>query len=162
MRGRSRSIPPAATLLMKAVVIELALASAVFADVVSSEFTSSPENEGWDVLQIYCDPDMWIENGWFIQQVELCPGDPPPGGQQASYRRWLEEYVGEGEFFIEWVVETDAERTEIPWGGGAKVSAGSFGGVNYYFSIAEDLAELVRDPALPIIEVDITPGTSHM
>ena len=91
MRRCPSRVPPAATLLITAVVLELALASAVFADVVSSEFTSFPENEGWDVLQIYCDPDMWIENGWFIQQVELCPGDPPPGGQQASYRRWLEE-----------------------------------------------------------------------
>ncbi len=144
-----------------AVGIELVLASSVLADVVSSEFTSFPENEGWDILQIHCDPELWVEDGWFFQYVDFCPGDPPPGGQQASYRRSLGDFIGQDEFFIEWVVECDAESSEIPWGGGAALSAWSNGAVNYRFSIAGDLAELVRDNQLPFIEVNITPGMPH-
>ena len=158
MRRRSCRISPAATLPITLVVLELALASTVFADVVSTEFSSSPENEGWDIIQIYCEPELWIEDGWFFQYVDLCPGEPPPGGQTAAYRRSLADFIGQDEFFIEWVVETDADRSEIPWGGGVALSAWSLGGVNYAFSIAGDLAELNRDNLLRIIEVEITPG----
>ncbi len=141
-----------------AAVLELALASTVFADVVSSEFTSFPENVGWDIVQIVCDPTLWLASGWFYQHVELCDGYPPPGGQEATYRRSLADFIGEDEFFIEWVVESDAEQSEIPWGGGADLSAWSNGGVNYHFRIAGDLAQLNRDNQLPIIQVAITPG----
>ena len=94
-----------------AVVLELVLATSVFGDVVSSEFTSAPEREGWDIIQIYCEPKLWLEDGWFFQHVELCPGERPPGGQAAAYRRSLADFIGEDQLFIEWVVESDAERS---------------------------------------------------
>jgi len=142
-------------------VIVLVFATAGLADVFSYEADSFPDRAGWDLLQNYCNPDLSIEDGWFHQHVELCPDDPPPGGQQASYRRSLEEYIGVDTFFLEWVVETDADRTEIPWGGGAAFSAWSQGAVNYRFFITSDQAKLNRDNTLPIIFVDIEPGLPH-
>lgn len=143
------------------VAILLVTSFGAYADVFSYEATSFPDEAGWELLQNYCDPDMWIEDGWFHQQVELCPGDPPPGGQQASYRRWLDEYIGVEAFFLEWVVETDADASELPWGGGANISAGSQGGVNYAFYIAGDLVELYRDFSIPSVFVELEPGVPH-
>ncbi len=136
----------------------LVLAPPVLADVFSYECDSFPEDSGWDIVQIYCDPELWIEEGHFFQHVDMCPSDPPPGGQKATYRRSLDDFIGEEEFFIEWVVETDADQSEIPWGGGAAFAAGSTGGVNYTFFITRDLVKLNRDNTLPIIFVDIEPG----
>ncbi|MCH7592531.1 MAG: hypothetical protein IH989_07115 [Planctomycetes bacterium] len=64
-------------------------------------------------------------------------------------------------FFLEWVVETDADASELPWGGGAAFSAWSQGGVNYRFFIASDLAELDRDAGIPSVFVAIEPGVPH-
>ncbi len=133
----------------------------VFADVFSYEANSFPDEAGWDIIQIWCDPEQWVEDGWFFQHVELCPGDPPPGGQKGSYRRSLAEYIGTEQWFVEWVVETDTDRSEIPWGGGPRLSAWSNGAVNYAFSMAGDQAKLNRDNTLPIIYVDIEPGVPH-
>ncbi|MFQ5424299.1 MAG: hypothetical protein ACE5F9_10010, partial [Phycisphaerae bacterium] len=119
------------------------------------------DQSGWNLLQLWCDPTQWLAGGWFFQHVELCNGFPPPGGQTAAYRRSLAEFIGEQEFFIEWRVQTDADRSEIPWGGGVSFSVWSNGPVNYRFTIASDRAELNRDNLLPIILVDIEPGVPH-
>ena len=110
------------------VAILLVTVSTVFADVFSFEADSSPDESGFCIVQIYCDPELWVDEGWFFQHVELCPGESPPGGQTAAYRRSLEEYIGVETFFMEWVVETDADASELPWGGGAAISAWSQGG----------------------------------
>jgi hypothetical protein len=143
------------------VVLVLGGAPLVFANVFSYECDSFPDQAGWDIIQIWCDPTQWVEDGWFFQHMELCEGYPPPGGQQGAYRRSLAEYIGTEEWFVEWVVQTDAERSELPWGGGANLSAWSQGGVNYAFFIAGDQVELNRDNTLPIIFVDLEPGVPH-
>ncbi len=142
-------------------VLVLSAAPCVFADVFSYECDSFPDQAGWDVIQIWCEPTQWVDDGWFFQHVELCPGYPPPGGQNGSYTRSLTEYIGTPEWFIEWVVQTDTDRSELPWGGGPRVSAWSYGAVNYRFSMAGDQAKLNRDNTLPIIFVDIQPGVPH-
>ncbi len=101
MRRCPSRVPPAATLLITAVVIELALVSSVFADVVSYEASTFPDEDGWTLLQNYCEPELWVEAGWFHQHVEMCPGDPPPGGQSSVYRRSLADFIGEDQFFID-------------------------------------------------------------
>ncbi len=140
------------------VAILLLTVSTVHADVFSFEATAFLDRSGWVLLQNYCDPNMRIEDGWFHQHVEMCPGDPPPGGQSSVYRRSLEEYIGVETFFLEWVVETDADASELPWGGGANISAWSNGGVNSAFYIAGDLVELYRDYTIPSVFIELEPG----
>ncbi len=120
-----------------------------------------PDQAGWDVIQIWCDPPQWVDDGWFFQHVEVCPGYPAPNGQLGAYRRSLAEYIGTAEWFVEWVVQTDADRSEIRWAGGANLSAWSQGGVNYRFYIAGDQVKLNRDNTLPVIFVDIKHGVPH-
>ena len=131
------------------------------AAVVTFEGDRTPTEAGWSIDQVWCDPLRWVESGFYSQHVELCEGHPPPGGQTDAYRRDLEDFVGVPGFFLEWVVQTDAPRTEIPWGGGAVIALGSFGGVNYTFFISRDQAKLNRDNALPIIFVDLAPDVPH-
>ncbi|MCH8852298.1 MAG: hypothetical protein IID41_06545 [Planctomycetes bacterium] len=133
----------------------------VSAQVVSYEAASLPEDDGWEIFQLYCDPTVWTEDGWLFHDVQMCEDADPPEGQVAAYDRSVADFMGADTFFVEWVVETTADRSEIPFGGGAALSAWSFGGVNYVFFIARDQAKLNRDNTLPIIFVDIDPGVPH-
>ncbi len=151
--------PLSATSLAMSAALVLVAAHIVWADVVPYECDSFPEDSGWDIIQIFCEPELWIEDGWFFQRLDLCPDDPP--GQQAAYERSLDDFIGEEQFFIEWIVETDADRAEIPFGGGAALATGGNGPVRYTFFITRDLVKLNRDNTLPIIFVDIEPDVPH-
>ena len=133
----------------------------LWADIFAYEATVFPDQAGFDVVQIVCQPALSVNGGFFIQHVELCEGFPPPGGQEAAYRRLLDDFIGEEDFFVEWRVESDADQSELPWGGGGALAAGSQGGVNYLASIADDQVELWRDNLLPILFIDIEPGVPH-
>jgi len=143
------------------VVISLLPAAHAFADVFSYEADSFPTESGWEVGQNYCDPEEWVENGSFFQHVQLCEGDPPPGGQSSSYDRSLLEYVGTDPFFIEWRMQTDGDSDQLPFSAPATFTAWSTGSVDYCFTIARDQVKLNRDNTLPIVYVDIEPGVPH-
>ena len=111
-------------------VILLWASSHTLADVVTYEATVTPDQAGWEIIQLYCDPDVWIQEGWLFEDLQMCEGIEPPEGQTAVYRRSFADFIGVDTFFVEWVVETTADRSEIPVGGGANISAWSNGGVN--------------------------------
>lgn len=142
-------------------VLAILTASHAFGDVFSYEGDTLPDQGGWNVSQIVCKPELWVKDGWFFVHVELCDGFPPPGGQSASYTRSLEEFVGEDDFFIEWRMQTDGDRSELPWGGPSNFSASSTGPVDYRFSIAADRMDLNRDNLLPIVVVDFEAAAPH-
>src|SRR5262249_10495811 len=120
-----------------------------------------PEQAGWTIVQIFCNPQLWVADGHFFQHVDMCPDVQPPGEQSASYKRAMDEFVGAPTLFIEWRAQTNADRSELPWGGGLTLSAASDSGANYRFSIAGDHAELNRDNLLPIVSVDLEAGVAH-
>lgn len=68
-----------------------AVAAPGFADVFSSEFFSDPVSEGWDLIQQYCDPELWIKQGWYHQQLDLdaCPPPLPAGMTRTAGRLYL-------------------------------------------------------------------------
>ncbi len=140
----------------------LTVAVTVRGDVFSSEFSSHPLHEGWDLVQEYCDPETWVENGWYQQEFDLvgCP-PPPPDGDQEAYSRWLTDYNGALEFFLEFRVLTDGERSEIPGGAPSGVAMGNFFGVLYHVTVARDQVKFLRDVDLPIWFIDIHPDVAH-
>ena len=80
------------------------------ADVFSSEFFSDPVSEGWDLVQQYCEPEVWIEDGWYHQQLDLDACPPGPGGGQDTYVRWITDFNGEPRFFLEFCVQSDGDK----------------------------------------------------
>ncbi len=135
----------------------LLLSAPGFAQVVSYEANSFPEPE-WERI-VDCTPERWIEDGWLHQEVEALQCDPV--SDTDAYIRELGEFDGVATFFVEWRIEADGDRAEIPFGGPAALGSGSFGPVNYTFFIARDQAKLNRDNRLPIVFVDIQPGVPH-
>ncbi len=143
-----------------ATVVGLLVVSSAMADVFVYECDRRPIEAGWKLVQRYCNPDRWLDRGLYFQHVRPgCGG--PPNGDQESFSRSLKEYEGEEEFFIEWVVATDGDRSEIPGTAPASLVAGSRGLVNYHFTIAQDQVRFIRDNRLPILYIDIEPRVAH-
>jgi len=145
----------------KLIVLVALTAPTAVAQVLTYEGNVFPNEAGFEILEKTCEPEEWVQDGWFFQRVELCPEYPPPGGQSSTFHRWLSDFEGLEDFHFEWRLETNAERSEIPFGGGAGFAAGNIAGVGYAFFIAEDLVKLNRDNRLPIIFVEIEPGMTH-
>jgi len=135
----------------------------VLAEVYAYECDSLPPEAGWTLLQAWCDPQEWVNDGHHFQHVELCEGYDPPQGQRFDYTRSLADFLGQGEngFFIEWVNQTDGHRDEIPYTAPAMLSAYNNGSVWYKATIASDRVRLFRDTDLPILYFDIEEGMSH-
>ena len=57
-------------------VILLWVSSLALADVVTYEATVTPDQAGWEIIQLYCDPDVWIQEGWLFEDLQMCEGIP--------------------------------------------------------------------------------------
>ena len=64
-------------------------------------------------------------------------------------------------FFVEFRVETNGDRSEIPGGAPALLAMGNFFGVSYHLTVSRDLVQFLRDVDLPISFVEIEPGVPH-
>lgn len=142
-------------------VLMVATAAPVLAQVFSSEFFSDPVPEGWDLVQQYCEPEVWIEQGWYYQQLDLEACPPGPGGGQDTYVRWITEFNNEPQFFLEFYVQTDGDRSQIPGGAPTVVSMFNFAGVLYHVTVSRDLVKFLRDVDLPIWFFEIEAGVPH-
>ena len=143
-------------------LLVLASVATAHGQVFSSEFFSDPISEGWELIQEYCNPETWVEDGWYFQEFDLegCP-PPPPDGDQEAYSRWVTEYNGEPEFFLEFRVLTDGDRSEIPGGAPVGTAMGNFFGISYNVTVARDQVKFLRDVQLPIYFFDIEPEVPH-
>ena len=90
-----------------------------------------------------------------VQDLQIGECIPPPDGDRDSYTRDLDDFDGVPEFFLEWRVQTDGDRSEIDGGAPALLSAGSFGPVTYHFTIARDRVKFVRDAFAEIVFLDL-------
>ena len=144
------------------VPIVLVLAVQAFGDVYSYECDSLPTDAGWTLLQAWCEPDEWIQDGRLHQRLEFCPGFDPPEGQQFDYTKSLTEFIGAEEFFVEWRIETNGIRSELPFTAPAVLVSHNGGGVSYHFTISADQVRFIRDyPAFPILWPEIEGGIAH-
>jgi hypothetical protein len=136
------------------------VASPAIAQIFCSEFLSDPVSEGWDLIQEYC-ADTWVQTGWYYQQLDRkgCPRGP--GGADV-YWRWLEGFNGTPEFFAEFRVQTNGDRSEIPGGAPALVVLANDPGVIYHMTISRDLVKFARNVALPIWFIEIEPDVPHV
>ncbi|MCH7702202.1 MAG: hypothetical protein IID37_10985 [Planctomycetes bacterium] len=141
-------------------VLVLALAGTAHGQVFSYECDSFPEDSGWEVVSQFCDPETWLDGGWYFQHVEPGCGGPPGGGQD-EYTRDIGEFADESTFFVEWVVETDGSNSEIDGVAPAALAAGGFAGILYHFTISADQVRFLRDASFPIVWVDIQPDVPH-
>lgn len=145
--------------LRAALLLLGAAAAPGLAQVFSSEFFSDPVSEGWDLVHQIC-AETWIDDGWYYQQLD---GDacPPPGGAQDAYVRSITEFNGEPRFFLQFRVQTDGDRSEIPSGAPVAVAMFNFFGISYNITVARDQVKFLRDVDLPIWFIEIEPGVPH-
>jgi len=142
-----------------AILVPLMTAASAAGGVVSWEATSYPETQGWE-RDIFCTPERWLDPaGWYFQEVAPGCGDPPPGDRE-SFSRSLADFQDEEEFFIEWSVETDGDRSEIIGVAPAALSASGTSGVLYHFTIARDQVRFIR-MRHPMVFIDIQPEVPH-
>jgi len=144
-----------------AVLVLSALTAPAPAQVFSSEFFLDAVAEGWELTVEYCKPQSWNEDGWYHQQLDLEACPPGPGGGQDSYRRSLVPLNGAATFFLEFRIQTDGDRSQIPGGAPALVALGNNAGVLYHMTIARNLVQFFRDADLPIWFIEIEPNVPH-
>jgi len=82
-------------------------------------------------------------------------------GGQDSYVLWLTDFNGEPQFFLEFRIQTDGDRSEIPGGAPTVVVLFNFAGVSYHVTVARDLVQFLRDVSLPIWFFEIEPDVPH-
>ena len=143
------------------VVIALALVSPVLGGVYSYECDSFPSDAGWETISEWCGASQWVEDGQLFQDVDFCPGYDPPQGQQFDYSHTQAPYLGHSAFFMEWVVQTDGDRSEISYVAPVSVSASNGGSYSFQTIIASDYVKFARDFDVSIIFTDITLGVPH-
>ncbi len=130
------------------------------AQVFTSEFFSDPVSEDWALVLQDCAPQTWNNEGWYHQQLDL-DACPPASWGRDVYRRSLETQNGEAQFFTEFRVKTDGNRSEIPYGGPIVLVLGNSFGVTYHLTVSRDLVQFFRDADLPIWFIEIEPHVPH-
>ncbi len=127
----------------------------------SSEFFLDPVSEGWTLVQQYCEPELWVDEGWYHQRLDMdaCPGNTQGGHD--SYRRSLEVFNGAVQFFLEFRVQTDGDRSELPAGAPALVVLANDIGVLYHFTASRDLVRFLQDIDVGSRFIEIEPGVPH-
>ena len=161
MRIRPCRVRSAAALLTTTAVVFLLHAFPLFADIFSYECDVLPADGGWTLLQAWCGPEEWVEDGQLFQHVELCEGFP--SGQQFDYQRLMGVFLASGSFFVEWTMETEGDSSEIPFVAPAALVVFDGNALIYHFTIADDLIRLIRQlPQNPILFFEIQPGLTHI
>jgi hypothetical protein len=149
------------TLRLVAVLLVGASQGAI-GEVATYEGDSFPDEDGWDAIQVFCDPDLLIETGGFRATVELCDPYPPPGGKEATYRVHQPSMDNSVRFFAEWRFESTAEATELPWGGGGNLGLGDDGAANYTFAFGLDEGNMNRGNIFGLSTVNYEAGVPHV
>jgi hypothetical protein len=131
------------------------------AQVFTSEFFFEPVSEGWELTVHYCEPQTWNEAGWYYQQLDLEACPPGPGGGRDVYRRSLEPFNGAAQFFLEFRLQTNGDRSEIAGGAPTVVAMGNSFGIIYHVTVARDLVKFIGHFDRPGSFIEIEPGVPH-
>lgn len=142
-------------------VLLLASEGSALAQIVSSEFFSDPVSEGWTLVQQYCNPKVWVQDGWYHQSLDFDGCGGPPGGGQDSYTRQIGEFEGLDRWFMEFSVLTTAPSSELPGQAPAPVTTANSFGIVYGATVSSDLIKLFRDTDLPILFIPVEQGVPH-
>jgi hypothetical protein len=143
------------------VAVSTIAAARALADVFSWEADYLPADGGFIFVLAACEPESYVQNGMFIQELDddACPNGPI--GATEGYRRFFPELVGNPTFFVEWRVEGRGPNSELILGAPTALAVANSFGEAYTFFISRDLAKLNRDNLLPIVFVPIEPGVLH-
>jgi hypothetical protein len=147
-------------MLRSAFFIFTASAGLSLGQVVTYDGSVMPELDGWQREGSF-DCDRWIEDGWFHQFCELGEWEEPIG-ETDVYRKSLAGFAGVGNFFVEWVVETDIPASILQVSGvGTNVAIGGNSPAFYHTTITDERVQLLRSTSIPLVFVDIEPDMPH-
>ena len=129
-------------------------------DVITSEFWAEPELEEWTLLGAGPDLTTWAIDGVYYQDFENnCePGDVC---STEAYRRSIEQFNEQPNWFYEYRVIATADGAEIPNGAPTVLAAANFFGNAYHCTVASDRIKLSGDIDLPILFLDVEEGVPH-
>jgi hypothetical protein len=146
---------------MHLTLIAIATLTILPSGVYTSEFDESPVAEGWELALEFCEPESWLSDGWYVQQLDgdACPDEPE--GAQDTYRRSIEEYNDAKHWFLEFRVETSGNESEIPAAAPAVVAAANSAGVGYNATVSSGVVKFFRNVGLPILFIEVERNVPH-
>jgi len=144
---------------LRASIAALLTAVPGFAQVVSYEADSFPENAGWERIERLFPPERSVSNGWFELQCEVVAPERCEG--EDEYYRWsLADWAGVPRLFAEWRVVTNGPRSEIPDVAPIAFVLGGRRGIWFHTTVARDQARFLIDVRYPFW-AELQPNMAH-
>ena len=127
--------------------------------VIRYECNLLPEETGWRRVPAgQVQGERRVENGWYIQTLSVANG-----GSQSFFEGDIDVFEREPEFFVEWRAINDgpARLVEV---GDITASMSAYGQADSWYrtTFGDSAAALFRDPFLPFVVADTSPGVPHI
>lgn len=130
------------------------------AEVITSEFFSVPEDEGWTLVVREGEVFSWADDGVYHQDFpSTCALEDVCGTE--AFTLSVDAFNGNTAWFYEFRVSATGGRSEIIAGAPTSFSAFNAFGELYLARVASDQVKLFRDSSLPVLFFDLTPGILH-
>ncbi len=137
----------------------LSLAAPGWAQMVSYECDSFPEEEGWERIIRPYSPERWLDDGWLYFKSETLL-ENPCGGEDEFYRWELGEWAGAPRFRLEGRFITDGPSSELAAVAPVSLVASGASGIRFHTSVARDESRFIWDP--PSHFFSIEPDAPHV
>ncbi len=139
----------------------LACAVPGWAQMVSYEADSFPEDMGWERGDRPRLCERWLDAGWLHFECETLD-ENPCGGEDDFYRWELDDWAGVPRFFLEAHLITDGPNSELIAVAPASLVASGSSGIRFHTTVSRDLAVFVWNPDFRGPYVPLDPETSHV
>ncbi len=130
----------------------------VWAQMVSYECDSFPEEQGWERRDRPRLCERWLDDGWLYFECESLD-ENPCGGEDDLYRWELDEWAGVPRFVLEGRIATNGPNSELIAIAPVGLVASGTSGIRFHTTVSRDEVHFIWDG--PSIFVPVAPNKSH-
>ncbi len=131
-----------------------------WAQMVSYEGNSFPEESGWERRERLHPPERWLSDGWLHFECESLR-ENPCSGEDEFYRWDIEDWANAPRFVLEGRIATDGPNSELIAVAPASLVASGTSGIRFHATVSRDEAIFFWDPDVYAVIVPLDPEMSH-
>jgi len=131
-----------------------------WAQMVSYEGDSFPEEQGWERRPRPRLCERWLEEGWLYFECESLDKNPC-GGEDDFYRWDIADWANAPRFVLEGRIATNGPNSELIAVAPASLVASGTSGIRFHTTVSRDEAIFFWDPDVYAVIVSLDPKVSH-